>query len=568
MRVLLIIPKFFYPDAAPVPELFPQGVAYVAGALLAAGHDVTGCNISYTRTRESAPELLRRALSRKIAAFQPQAIALGGLTPDYLFISDAIMICRDLAPDVPVILGGGIVTADQEFIFSNLRPDFAIAGEAEIPIVELLAAIETGGDMGTIGGLAFWRNGGPVLNPARPESKILPEYALPNYDVLDIEEFFQASSHYDADSVMCFHPRPRLFTFSAGRSCPFRCTFCFHSNGSIYKQRKISKVLEEIAHFKEKHDFNCFIMYDELFSVNEARVREFCDGMRALKMDLKWTCSMRVPDVTEDLLRDMKDAGCPSIALGLESASNVILTSMQKKITRKQIEAAVTAVEASGIGLRGAFIFGDPAETPETMKETINFILDNKRHIFSLGPILPTPGTSLFNNALSKNIIPSKKEYYETLHQGVFYNMTSIPTDQFVTLLRGGSDAFSDTMSLGHTEDLLFLVNRPARDLDEYPRASIVFKIQCPYCGEKMDRIYNYPKEANVDELISSLNDKRYLTCSSCSRVMIAKPGSHKSIIVNVVFEGRDVPTYQSLEKGYLDFTSAAQKSTPTEDSR
>jgi anaerobic magnesium-protoporphyrin IX monomethyl ester cyclase len=197
MRVLLVLSKPGYPDPAPQPELFPQGIAYVAGALRAAGHEIFGCNISYTLTRQSGPQLLYRSLAHAIAQYQPQAIALGGLSADYPFLADALRMCRTLAPDVPLILGGGIVTADMRFIVADLRPDFAISGECEGPIVELLASLESGRDLKEIKGLAFWKDEAPVFNPPQQEikSKLMPAYARPVYDVLGIEAFFQACGH-------------------------------------------------------------------------------------------------------------------------------------------------------------------------------------------------------------------------------------------------------------------------------------------------------------------------------------------------------------------------------------
>ncbi|MBF0094261.1 MAG: radical SAM protein [Alphaproteobacteria bacterium] len=553
MRVLLLVTKYGYPDPAPQPGLFPQGVAYIAGALQAAGHEVFGCNMSYALTKGSAQELLHRALSQAISRYQPQAIAIGGLSADYLFLAHAITMCRSLAPDVPVILGGGIVTADLEFIFSDLRPDFAITGDGEIPIVELLAALGNGGPLREIGGLTFWLDGEAVVNPERPKSKILPSYAFPSYDVLGIDDFFQASGHFHSPHIASLHPRPRLLPFSAGRSCPFKCTFCFHSSGSVYSQRTIPDVLNEIVYFKEKHDFNCFIVYDELFSVKEARVREFCEGLRALNLGVKWTCAMRVPDINEDILRDMKDAGCAMVGVGLESANDRVLASMRKKITRQQIERAISAAEHTGVGLQGNFIFGDPAETRDSIRETFDFCMAHSKHVFATGIIVPFPSTPIFDDALRKGVIADKKTYYESLHQSRFYNMTDIPSEEFVPLVMEGMAAHARMMPPGRIDPKAFLVQSPAGSLDEYARSTIVFRVQCPACGEWLDRTMNYPgdaddvKNGHLEHFFKFLAEYRHLVCPHCYRVVAIRlnPADTRFWIVDI--EAMEVPSYQRM---------------------
>jgi radical SAM superfamily enzyme YgiQ (UPF0313 family) len=101
-----------------------------------------------------------------------------------------------------------------------------------------------------------------------------------------------------------------MLPVSAGRSCPYRCTFCWHSAGQVYRVREIPDVIEEIQFFYEKHRFNTLVIYDELFSVREARVHEFCDAIAALKLPIHWTVALRVNDATEDMLRHMKASGC------------------------------------------------------------------------------------------------------------------------------------------------------------------------------------------------------------------------------------------------------------------
>ena len=57
------------------------------------------------------------------------------------------------------------------------------------------------------------------------------------------------------------------------------------------------------------------------------------------------------------------------MSFGIESADNLILKSMKKRITFEQIERTLEIVYDSGVPLAGNFIFGDIEETYKTAKK-------------------------------------------------------------------------------------------------------------------------------------------------------------------------------------------------------
>jgi radical SAM superfamily enzyme YgiQ (UPF0313 family) len=69
----------------------------------------------------------------------------------------------------------------------------------------------------------------------------------------------------------------------------------------------------------------------------------------------------------------MKASGCFCVGYGFESGSDTILGSMKKGTTAAQIERAIALTLKAGMGAQGALLFGDPAETAETIAETAAF---------------------------------------------------------------------------------------------------------------------------------------------------------------------------------------------------
>ena len=130
MRVLLVPQKSNYPDPSPCMHIIGQGFPYIAASLKAAGHDIFVANLNYRWCPDTAAAALEETLREAIAEYQPDLIGIGGLSADYPFVKDAIRFGRKIAPDTPIVCGGGIMTYDPEFIFKDLRPDFGVVGEA------------------------------------------------------------------------------------------------------------------------------------------------------------------------------------------------------------------------------------------------------------------------------------------------------------------------------------------------------------------------------------------------------------------------------------------------------
>ena len=141
---------------------------------------------------------------------------------------------------------------------------------------------------------------------------------------------------------------------------------------------------------------------------------------------------MRVDTITEELIEEMKDAGCYLLSLGLESYSSAVLQSMRKHITPGQIDAALRITRRLNMTIQGNFIFGDIAETTETAYQTLNY-WKNNHSLFgggvSLDFIQPYPGTALYRHSLIKGIIRNEIDFVEN-HLLEPINMTGNMTAQ------------------------------------------------------------------------------------------------------------------------------------------
>ena len=502
MKILLIIPthnyKFQYPNVLSVTD-FPSGFAYISAALKEAGHEVLGLNLNNIAGYATAYDMIKAHITKTLDDFKPDMVGTGGLCIDYKFLKDAIGIIREHSK-VPIVLGGNIVTNDPEFIMDTLKPDVCIKGEGEEPFVDLADAFMgdhwVTGHLNLIKNIGHWGNSNIVFTQEDFYYKPIDELPLPDYDAFDITEMVEKYSMFNRTLYRYSRLKPVPFILVSARGCPFKCSFCkVHPEG--YRPRSIENIMDEIALHYEKYHFNILIMQDELFAVNNKRMREFCETLIEKKKEHGWDFDWMMQTHANarldlDTLRLAKASGMYMFSYGLENVSPVVLKSMRKKTNVQQIIDMIAMANEVRVGFGGNILIGDIAETEDTIRENINFFfkygIDNL--IFPT-QVVPYPGSELFAHCENIGLIKDKLEYYETLGE-VSYIMSEINPHIYSKWMKflAELDGFSHLL-VKQTECIS--VEKTDSDL---PRLFNV-TADCPHCGERC--VYPFLKPNKIE---------------------------------------------------------------------
>ena len=499
MRVLLIVPTHQY-KKYPTPlslSDFPTGFGYLSASLK--GHEVIGVNLNNLTGYPSGRIMVHSVLNQKISQYKPDLIATGGLAVDYPFLNDCIAFCRALSPGTPIVLGGQIVTNDAEFIFNDLKPDYAVGGEADKVIVDI---VEGRVEKGIVKAEVI---------------KDLDSLPFPDYEPFDVKDMLD---NHSMDTRLLYRysrPYPRPFVIVASRSCPFNCSFCVHKTREIpYRARSIPNIMAEIKETYEKYKFNILIIDDELFAVSKNRLNEFSEaiikGKERYGWDFDW-CFQCHASARFDLesLKLARKAGCYMFSYGLESASPVVLKSMNKKIKIEQVIEAIELAHQANIGFSANLIFGDIAETVDTWAESLAFWLEHGRKDFIfLTNLHPYPGSKLFEE--TKDRLGEKKHFYEHIDEGVV-NMTQINNADMLNLLKLISNLERSWLFVGRASNV--------RSEVESKDNEVMYKIRgiCPYCGtESLWRQRFSPK---IEKFSIGTG------CTNCNRKVKVEVGSN-----------------------------------------
>jgi len=137
---------------------------------------------------------------------------------------------------------------------------------------------------------------------------------------------------------------------------------------------------------------------DDLFTLRRDHALAICRELDRRGLSVRWRAYARVDTVDEELLAWMGRTGCERILFGAESGSTEILRRVRKGITPEQTRRAVQMTREAGIGVLASFVLGLPGETPQTLRQTLEFA-DSLEVPYSLNLLTPYVGTEIRERA-------------------------------------------------------------------------------------------------------------------------------------------------------------------------
>jgi radical SAM superfamily enzyme YgiQ (UPF0313 family) len=155
-------------------------------------------------------------------------------------------------------------------------------------------------------------------------------------------------------------------------------------------------VVQEVSEIVRDYGITHIFFIDDTFTIGEKRIIRLCELLETKNLKIEWICLGRVDTVTEPMLREMKKAGCKEVIYGIESASPTVLAKTKKNITREQMEMAVRITRELGIRVSLFFMFGNPGDTLESIRETSRLARKLNPNFASFNIATPDPGTPIF----------------------------------------------------------------------------------------------------------------------------------------------------------------------------
>ena len=327
----------------------------------------------------------------------------------------AMELCRDFRvkhKSVPIVWGGYFPSLYTDATLNANYVDFAIKGQGEEVILELIAALRGNKVFNGIGNLSYKDMFGlHVHNATRPlrSPNDFPE--LPYHRLDQVNKYL----------LPTFLGR-RTAVHHASIGCPFRCQFCgvvpiFDGRQKVEAAERTADVLTRL---QKTYGIDAVQFYDNNFFLNESHAYRQAELL--VPLNLRWWCEGRIDTMlrySDDTLRLIRRAGAKMIFFGAESGSDKTLLAMNKRITTEQTLDLASRIRKFDIIPEFSFVVGNPEDPELDTRETIEFVRKIKR----LNPdaeiivqhYIPTPHPDgMFGKIDSKIEFPRTPEEWAT----------------------------------------------------------------------------------------------------------------------------------------------------------
>jgi anaerobic magnesium-protoporphyrin IX monomethyl ester cyclase len=333
-----------------------------------------------------------------VARLAPDFVAMESSTPSIDHDLESVRQIKKLRPQTFVALMGSHATYfHRQLLEEHPEVDAIIRGEFEITIRETALALKNGTPLSQVAGLTFREGSAISVTPDRPMDFDLDAWPYPARDIIPIEKYQTAQ----------YQGKNGTFMLSS-RGCPYRCTFCLWPGtmvGRDFRARRPESVVDEMQHLVEQHGVDDIYFDDDTMTIDRERLLKICQLIQERELKVHWIAMGRVDTVDEELLSEMRKAGCDNVYLGVESGSPEILKRLKKGIQLSQVERAFKIARKVGIRTQAFFMLGGPGETKETLKETIDFAVRLDPDNAQFAAAVPYPGTEMYEESLRKGYL-------------------------------------------------------------------------------------------------------------------------------------------------------------------
>lgn len=305
---------------------------------------------------------------------RPHLVGISVVYPDQLVPSLILLrAIRAADPSIHTTIGG--TTA------SRLAPkldhmghllhliDSVVTGDGETVLPELaLRAVKRAPLNGLPG--VLWRRPDNSLEYCSEMPAPLEAIPIPVHPKLDLDAYWTSEP---------------VLLVSSSRSCYWsRCMFCDVSGSGSrpYRERSIESVVDELEILNRTTGARHFMFGD--LAIKPQRLERLAAEIQRRSLRLYWSCQARLEAaLTDDLLLQLGRAGCRGLVFGLESASQRVLSSMDKGTSATNFARILRGAHDAGIPVNVQAFIGFPGETEEEARQTCRFVLEHRESISS-----------------------------------------------------------------------------------------------------------------------------------------------------------------------------------------
>ena len=398
MKILLISTNR---NNLPMPVM-PIGACIVAHAAEQAGHTVFLLDLMFTKDPLADIEAA-------LARWQPDVVALSVRNIDNADMRNSLFFLDGLQSIVhtvrrrsgtPIILGGAALGVMPEQILRLVPDCIAVIGDGELVFPQLLDRISRKESFADLPSIAWIEKG---------------DFRLNSFLSTGFSMTCPAPDYHRWLNIPTYRSRMATVPIQTKTGCQYNCVYCTYPKieGNNCRLKNPASIADAVLRFATAGLRDIEIV-DSVFNAPLEHAMAVCSALSRVRHTARLQCLELNPrDFDDALLTAMEQVGFVGMGITLESASDPVLQGLSKGFTCRDVHNAAAVVARHRIPCAWIFLFGGPGETPETVRETLQFA---KKHIrpkdvafFNAG-IRIFPGTELETIARTQGMLSQPAE--------------------------------------------------------------------------------------------------------------------------------------------------------------
>lgn len=388
-------------------ENISLGIAYLSACLKARGHKTN--LVDYTWGGRIKDTILA------VNKFRPDLVAFSTRSGEFAFcLKIAEKLKDDFGSGLKIIFGGVHPTISPEEVINKDCIDFICLGEGELGMAELCQKMERKEPIDQIKNIWVKEDGIIKKNDVRDLVEDLDEIPFPDRDIFDMERYI--SSRDGAVDMM------------VSRGCPYQCTYCinpvlqnmYKRKGKFVRKRSVNNVIKEINEIHKKYKTKHISFQDDVFPSSPEWLQEFGREFSRYS-NLDFYCNLRAESLNPQLCKYLKDSGCSSVHIGVESGSEWIRENvLNRKMPNEGLITAFETCRKEGLATYSFNMVGIPYESVSHIRQTIEVNKRIEPTFLQVSIFQPYPGTQLRqlcmeNRWYNGTILPYSHQFFSIL---------------------------------------------------------------------------------------------------------------------------------------------------------
>ena len=301
-----------------------------------------------------------RLIAHKIMMSNPRVVAISVRCDTFPMAMDLIEVLKkEYNSDLIIVLGGAHASICFESIMkASESVDYIIIGEGETTLPNLVKAIYNKDDVSKIKGIVY-RDNKRIVHTAKAEYAELKDCNINQYKLI-LDNYSNERS---------------WFPIEAGRGCQYNCSFCCTTKmwRRVFRLYNADTVANTLIHIYNIYNIRRFqFIHDNILSSKDVILFLDTLSQKLKPYPIKWECSARIDNISDENTKLLKKAKCCSIYFGFETGSPKMQKVYKKNLDLRMLDSKIAILNKYGMGFIASFILGHPDEGLEDISLTLS----------------------------------------------------------------------------------------------------------------------------------------------------------------------------------------------------